>query len=165
MTTPRAPGAPLLPRGAVAEPARSLRYHTGTWRQERPAHHWRPAPCRAACPAGEDPQAYLAHLQDGNARRAWEVLAAANPLPALTGRVCPHPCETRCNRGRFDEAVAIHSVERELGDLALRSGWPLPVPDCDPSTSEVAVVGGGPAGLSAAYQLVRLGHRVTLFEA
>jgi NADPH-dependent glutamate synthase beta subunit-like oxidoreductase/Pyruvate/2-oxoacid:ferredoxin oxidoreductase delta subunit len=164
-TIPRHRQAPPVARGAAADPASSLQFHTGSWRQERPRHHPRVAPCRAACPAGEDPQAYLALLQQDRWRQAWEVLVAVNPLPAVTGRVCPHPCERECNRGRYDEPLAIHSVERELGDAALRESWAYPSGGARGPSARVAIVGSGPAGLSAAYHLKRLGHRPTIFEA
>ena len=87
-----------------------------------------------------------------------------NPLPAVHGRVCYHPCETGCNRGELDAPVSIHAVERFLGDLAAGEGWTLPV-DAPPSGKRVLVVGAGPSGLSAAYHLTRLGHRVEIHEA
>ena len=96
-------------------------------------------------------------------RLAFDTLVAANPFPAIMGRVCPHPCETKCNRGELDNPVAIHLVERFLGDEAIREGWPLPAPEAERSQS-VAVVGGGPGGLSAAYHLRRRGYRVTIFD-
>jgi len=164
-TLPRPRAIPPIPPGAVAEPASSLDFHTGSWRQQRPVHQQRPAPCHAACPAGEDPQAWLALLQEGNSRGAWESLIAANPLPAITGRVCPHPCEGRCNRGHYDAPVAIHAAERALGDAALAAAWPYPEPEVAAHPLAVAVVGAGPAGLSAAWQLWRRGHRPVVFDA
>jgi len=154
----------VLTRGADALPGSALDFRTGDWRDQRPIHRHRPAPCHHACPAGEDPQAYIARLDEGNPRAAWEALIAANPLPAITGRVCHHPCEDDCNRGQFDQAIAIHEIERFLGDAAIREDWPYPVPELADDAPEVAVVGAGPAGLSAAYHLRRLGHRVALYD-
>ena len=82
-----------------------------------------------------------------------------NPFPAVMGRVCYHPCETACNRGQLDEAVGINSVERFLGDEAIKQGWTV-APIAPPSGKRVLVVGAGPSGLSAAYHLARLGHAV-----
>ena len=92
------------------------------------------------------------------------MLVRDNPLPAVHGRVCYHPCETSCNRKEVDSAVSIHAVERFLGDLAAEQGWPVPI-DTSPSGKRVLVVGAGPSGLSAAYHLTRLGHAVEIHEA
>lgn len=152
-------------RGGYAKPATAYRTLTGSWRTQRPQYHATPAPCHAACPAGEDPQGYLAEVTKGDERKAWEILVASNPLPAVTGRVCPHPCEQSCNRASYDGAVSIHQIERYLGDLAIGSGWPYPiVKEVSEEGPRVAVVGAGPAGLSCAWQLVRVGCRVVLFE-
>ncbi|MBN9309021.1 NAD(P)-binding protein, partial [Devosia sp.] len=115
-------------------------------------------------PAGENIQAWLDLAQAGRYRAAWETLVRDNPLPAVHGRVCYHPCETGCNRVELDAAVSIHAVERFLGDLATAEGWPYPV-DAEPSGRRVLVVGAGPSGLSAAYHLTRLGHAVEIYEA
>src|SRR5690606_16773792 len=117
--------------------------------------------CAVACPALESPQQWLYDAQDGHYEQAWRTLVAANPFPAVMGRVCYHPCQTDCNRARLDEAVGINAVERFLGDLAIEEGWSLPTPAAD-SGHRVLVVGAGPAGLSAAYHLRRLGHDVTV---
>ncbi len=154
-----------LTRGAYAKAGSSLELNTGDWRLKRPVHLHRAAPCHGACPAGEDPQAWLARLAQEDPRAAWETLVSANPLPAITGRVCHHPCESACNRGLFDEPIAIHSVERFLGDRAIAENWSYPIGKPDTGAAEIAVVGGGPAGLSCAYHLLRRGRRVRLFEA
>ena len=142
----------------------SLANHTGSWRTERPVYLDRLPPCNHACPAGENIQGWLFHAESGNYEAAWRQLVEDNPLPAVMGRVCYHPCEAACNRGQLDSAVGINSVERFLGDQAIRHGWKLP-PPAPASGKQVLVVGAGPSGLSAAYHLVRLGHRVTIHEA
>jgi NADPH-dependent glutamate synthase beta subunit-like oxidoreductase len=121
-------------------------------------------PCNAGCPAGENIQAWLAHVEAGHYEQAWRALVADNPLPAIHGRVCYHPCESGCNRAELDSAVSIHAVERFLGDLAVERGWALPPPPAR-SGKRVLVIGAGPSGLSAAYHLARLGHEVEIRDA
>ncbi len=141
----------------------SLANHTGSWRTERPVYLDRLPPCNNACPAGENIQAWLFHAEEGDYESAWRVLMQDNPMPAVHGRVCYHPCEDACNRGQLDQAVSIHAVERFLGDEALKRGWTV---DCAPATGKhVLVIGAGPSGLSAAYHLRRMGHEVTVREA
>ncbi|HEU5158415.1 MAG TPA: NAD(P)-binding protein [Streptosporangiaceae bacterium] len=142
----------------------SLANKTGSWRTERPVYVDRLPPCNNACPAGENIQQWLYRAEDGSYEAAWRQLMADNPLPAVMGRVCYHPCETACNRGQLDEAVGINSVERFLGDEAIKRGWTMPV-EAEPSGKRVLIVGAGPAGLSAAYHLTRLGHAVTIADA
>jgi formate dehydrogenase beta subunit len=154
-----------LTRGSIAVAGSSLKFRTGDWRLSRPEHRHRESPCALACPAGENPQAYLALAAEGDLRAAWQALVEANPIPAISGRVCPHPCEGACNRGHYDDAIAIHSVERYLGDRAIEKGWDYPVRAPAADAAVVAIVGAGPAGLSAAYHLVRCGYRATIFEA
>jgi formate dehydrogenase (NADP+) beta subunit len=154
-----------LTRGSFARPSSSIIFNTGGWRTSRPEHRPQRAPCASACPAGENPQAYLAKVGGGNLRAAWETLVKANPLPAITGRVCHHPCEGGCNRGGYDEPLAIHSVERFLGDRAIAEAWNYPLQSPPASAPEVAIVGAGPAGLSAAYHLTSHGYRAIIFES
>lgn len=137
---------------------------TGPIRMRRPIYVDLLPPCNRACPAGENIQSWLALAQAGRYRAAWETLVQDNPLPAVHGRVCYHPCEGGCNRKDIDAAVSIHAVERFLGDLAIAEGWPYP-PAAKPSGKRVLVVGAGPSGLSAAYHLTRLGHAVEIHEA
>jgi len=139
---------------------------TGSWRTERAVYTNRMPPCNDACPAGENIQAWLYEAEEGAGgyERAWRKIMADNPFPAIMGRVCYHPCETACNRGQLDEAVGINSVERFLGDEAIRHGWTMSV-DVPSSGKRVLVVGAGPSGLSAAYHLARRGHAVTVKEA
>jgi NADPH-dependent glutamate synthase beta subunit-like oxidoreductase len=142
----------------------SLANKTGSWRTEVPAYVHRLPPCNHACPAGENCQAWLYHAEEGDYETAWRRIMEDNPLPAVMGRVCYHPCETACNRGELDDAVGINSVERFLGDEAIKRGWRVGV-TAPPSGKRVLVVGAGPSGLSAAYQLARAGHAVTIRDA
>jgi len=142
----------------------SLANKTGSWRTSRPVYVDRLPPCNHACPAGENIQAWLFHAEGGDYEAAWRELTQNNPLPAVMGRVCYHPCEDSCNRGKLDAAVGINSVERFLGDEAIKRGWQFPAPPAE-SGKRVLVVGAGPSGLSAAYHLRRLGHAVKVVEA
>jgi len=152
------------PFAITLDPGSSRANHTGTWRNQRPVYVDRLPPCNATCPAGENIQRWLFHAESGDYRAAWEAILDDNPLPAIMGRACYHPCEGACNRAQLDAAVGIHAVERFLGDLAIREGWPAPPPA--PATGKrVLVVGAGPSGLSAAYHLARRGHAVTLRDA
>lgn len=145
----------------------NLREHgsgTGATRSRRPVYTDFFPPCNSACPAGENIQSWLDLAQAGNFFAAWQRLAEENPLPAVHGRVCYHPCETACNRGSIDSSVSIHAVERFLGDLAIAENWKFSPPEIK-SGKRILIVGAGPSGLSAAYHLARLGHAVEIFEA
>jgi len=152
------------PFAITLDPGSSLANKTGSWRTERPVYVDRLPPCNAQCPAGEDIQGWLFHAESGNYREAWQHLTRDNPFPAIMGRVCYHSCEGKCNRGQIDSPVGINSVERFLGDEALKQGWGFEPPAAE-SGKHVLVVGAGPSGMSAAYHLRRLGHRVTVKEA
>jgi len=126
----------------------------------RPQYVTKTPPCNGACPVGNDVEGVLALLAEGDREGAARLLLQTNPLPSVCGRVCFHPCEEACNRGRYDQPVSIQAIERFLGD-SLGS-----LPERAPETGfKVAVVGSGPAGLACAYHLALLGHRVTVFEA
>lgn len=151
------------PFAITLHPDSSRANHTGAWRTMRPVYVDRLPPCNQACPAGENIQAWLYQAEEGKYYEAWQELMKDNPMPAVHGRVCYHPCESACNRAQLDEAVSIHAVERFLGDLAIKEGWRI---DCGPSTGKkVLVVGAGPSGLSAAYHLARMGYTVTIDDA
>jgi 2-oxoacid:acceptor oxidoreductase delta subunit (pyruvate/2-ketoisovalerate family) len=152
------------PFGITLDVGTSLANLTGSWRTARPVYVDRLPPCNNACPAGENIQGWLFHAESGDYEAAWRVLTTDNPLPAVMGRVCYHPCEGACNRARIDTAVGINSVERFLGDEAIKRGWKF-TPPKNESGKRVLVVGAGPSGLSAAYHLRRLGHAVEIHEA
>jgi 2-oxoacid:acceptor oxidoreductase delta subunit (pyruvate/2-ketoisovalerate family) len=152
------------PFAITLDPGSSLANKTGSWRTERPAYVDLMPPCNHACPAGENIQQWLYHAEDGSYESAWRQIMLDNPLPAIMGRVCYRPCETACNRAQVDAAVGINSVERFLGDEAIRQGWTVPVTAAE-TGKRVLIVGAGPAGLSAAYHLRLLGHQVTVRDS
>jgi NADPH-dependent glutamate synthase beta subunit-like oxidoreductase len=152
------------PFAITLDPGSSLANHTGSWRTVRPVYVDRLPPCNDACPSGENIQGWLFHAESGDYEKAWRLLTEANPLPACMGRVCYHPCETACNRAQLDKCVGVNAIERFIGDEALRHGWKF-TPPAKSTGMRVLVVGAGPSGLSAAYQLVRAGHAVTIREA
>ncbi len=120
------------------------------------------SPCRSACPAGVDVRRYVYLLRHGRLEEAADVLEEANPFPAITGRVCPHPCEGDCARTDVDEAVNINGLERFVGDAAINHRAQMA---SEPRPEKVAIVGSGPAGLSCAYYLSKAGYPVTVFES
>jgi 2-oxoacid:acceptor oxidoreductase delta subunit (pyruvate/2-ketoisovalerate family) len=152
------------PFAITLNPGSSLANHTGSWRTSRPVYLDRMPPCNHQCPAGEDIQGWLFHAESGNYEKAWRHLTENNPFPAIMGRVCYHSCEDACNRAKLDAPVGINSVERFLGDEAIKQGWKL-APAAAESGKHVLIVGAGPSGMSAAYHLRRLGHRVTVHDA
>ncbi|MDE2184798.1 MAG: FAD-dependent oxidoreductase [Alphaproteobacteria bacterium] len=133
---------------------------TGTWSNQIPVYGDHSAPCNLACPAGNDVVGFVQALRGGNVEEAAAILLRTQPLPSVCGRVCPAPCMQNCNRSAFDGAVNIRGLERWIGDHA-----ELSLPSRRDAALHVAIVGGGPAGLSAAYQLALRGHDVTIYEA
>ncbi|MGE5160039.1 MAG: NAD(P)-binding protein [Betaproteobacteria bacterium] len=141
----------------------SLANKTGSWRTFRPVYLDRMPPCNNQCPAGENIQAWLYYAEEGRYEEAWRKIMEENPFPAVMGRVCYHTCESACNRAKVDESVGINGVERFLGDQAIKYEWKI-APG-KPTGRKVLVVGAGPAGLTCAYHLARLGHAATVIDA
>lgn len=124
-----------------------------------------PSPCQDACPVGIDVPSYIALIAWGRFNEAVDVIREDNPFPAICGRVCNHPCELNCKMGEFDTPVAIHSLKRFCADYVLNhEGYKRPSVQ-SPKEEKIAIIGSGPAGLTAAYNLARLGYRTTVFEA
>ncbi len=124
------------------------------------------SPCKAACPAGVNAQGYVQLVKQGKFIESWQLIYKDNPLPAICGRVCTHPCESECHRKSVDKPVSIRELKRVAADVAYRDLDALPLPESAPANGiKVAIIGSGPAGLSAAYQLAKQGYSVTIFEA
>ncbi|MHB8091540.1 MAG: NAD(P)-binding protein [Syntrophales bacterium] len=136
---------------------------TGLWSSKKPSYVEKTSPCRQACPIGNDIARAFYHASKGEYDKSLRIFRQDNPLPGVCGRVCYHPCELACNRKDFDEAINIRGFERFLSD----HGKVVAKGDASiqKRTERVAVIGSGPAGLSAAYHLARLGFSVTVFEA
>jgi NADPH-dependent glutamate synthase beta subunit-like oxidoreductase/Pyruvate/2-oxoacid:ferredoxin oxidoreductase delta subunit len=149
-----------------------------SWSYKCPTYQQSTPPCQGSCPSGEDIRGYLSIVRgtekvptgaDGKPvmpwqEYAWRRLTEANPFPAVMGRVCPAPCESGCNRNEVEDHVGINSVEHFLGEYAVRNNLKYNKPNVAPSGKKVAILGGGPAGLSCAYQLALKGHEVTVFD-
>lgn len=159
------PATPKAPAAVVADlwdeqVGAAPRISTGSWASRQPHRRQLTPPCNAGCPAGNDVQAFIQAMQRDDPTTALAILLETSPFPSVCGRVCPAPCMEACNRGQLDEPVNIRDLERHAGDHGR-----APAPTRPTRDTHIAVVGSGPAGLSAAYHLARLGHVVTLFDA
>ena len=121
------------------------------------------APCRLACPANLNVQGYVQMVKEGKYREAIEIIMQDLPLPGVLGRVCPHPCEKSCRRLEVDEAIAIRELKRIAADNVKFND--IPVPEITPRDEKVAIIGSGPAGLTAAYFLALEGYQVSVYDA
>lgn len=135
---------------------------TGSWRNAEPFFINHTPPCTLKCPAGNDIVGFLRLTSEGKFTEAWELIRETSPFPGVCGRVCPHPCESECNREQLGGAVNIHSVERFLADM--NADTEIPLADIKYPDKRVAIIGSGPAGLSCAWHLNRAGYPATVFE-
>jgi len=152
-----------FPLWAISQ-ANTLYNKTGSWRNYRPVYEDKLPPCNHACPTGEKIQGYIDLVNQEKYREAWYLLKEDNPMPATCGRVCFHPCETACNRSEYDESLAIHNIERFIGDYGLTKKLRAKRSKTK-SKKQIAIIGSGPAGLACAYHLARAGYKPTIFEA
>ncbi len=140
----------------------TLLNQTGTWRIFRPIYQNKIPPCNNECPTNEKIQAYCDLLKHHKIADAYKIILEDNPFPSITGRVCYHPCENKCNRKDFDDAILIHAIEKFIGDWGLKN---VPFAKRQANKEQtVAIVGGGPAAMSASYYLAQAGYQVTIFE-
>ena len=137
---------------------------TGAWRTQRPYYEDKTPPCSAGCPVGNDIVGFIQKITQGDFEGAWNLIKEENPFPGICGRVCFHPCESKCNRGDYDEPIAIHDLERFVSDFALKLNKKT---EKAPGVrkEKIAIIGSGPAGMSCAYHLAKLDYHVTVFES
>jgi len=140
----------------------TLVFKTGAWRYVQPKYNNKTSPCNEACPAGVNIQGFMRLAAEGKFREAAILFRREHPFPAVTGRVCLHPCEAACNRAEFDEPLAINAVERRIGEEALKIRTENP--NKGKRREKIAVVGGGPSGLTCAFYLAMFGYNVIVFE-
>lgn len=152
---------------SISQVNNMLHNKTGDWRTRgKPIYIENIAPCSNACPANEDVREWLNFAKENFFIAAWSKIIEKNPFPATCGRVCHHPCETECNMAKlWNSSIEINCLEKLLGDLGLSCGCGI-YPDKRLKRNEkVAIIGGGPAGLSCAYHLAKMGYLITIFEA
>ncbi len=138
---------------------------TGAWRTQRPFYENKTPPCNAACPAGNDIVGFIQKITQDDFEGAWKLIKEENPFPGICGRVCFHPCESKCNRRNFDEPIAIHALERFVADFS-NASLPKKIQEIPKERKEkIAIIGSGPAGMSCAYHLAKLHYGVTVFES
>jgi 2-oxoacid:acceptor oxidoreductase gamma subunit (pyruvate/2-ketoisovalerate family) len=159
---PRAPAPPRVIGIEELTEDFPTRLPTGTWRTQMPRYRTHVAPCNAACPAGNDVVGFVQALRTAGVEAAARVLLATQPFPSVCGRVCPAPCMAECNRSAYDGAVNVRALERWIGD---RASPEVERPPASPRLRRFAIVGSGPAGLSAAFALRSAGHEVKVLEA
>src|SRR4030043_810404 len=137
---------------------------TGAWRAQRPFYEDKTSPCSAACPVGNDIVAFIQKMTERDFEGAWNLIKEENPFPGICGRICFHPCESKCNRASYDEPIAIHALERFVSDFA--SNLNKKIEKAPGARREkIAIIGSGPAGMSCAYHLAKLHYDVTVFES
>ncbi len=136
---------------------------TASWRILKPRYRELASPCSRDCPAGLKPERFIRHFSKGEEREAFIEIAKAHPLPSTMGRICFKSCEGECNREHFDGAIAVHSIERTIGDIAIERNFELEG-TTKTNSFRAGVIGGGPAGLSFAYHMRRGGAEVTLYD-
>jgi NADPH-dependent glutamate synthase beta subunit-like oxidoreductase len=137
---------------------------TGAWRAQRPLYEDKTPPCSAACPVGNDIVTFIQKIGQGDFEGAWNLIKEENPFPGICGRVCFHPCESKCNRGNYDEPIAIHALERFVSDFAANLNKKIEKVS-DVKKERIAIIGSGPAGMSCAYHLAKFRYDVTVFES